>query len=188
MEPSGPKIHRFNSLMIDAWCSCHRSRTPTRSHCVATSHHPQSYPARWGSCSSEMMFRGPPSSPCETEKIKPKNWQVDSCPLVMQGFSNIFLRVVSSDYGKPRVLSPSGSMTPIWKVWSIITPQFFDQSSLPNFLIGRSFWLQKIINSKTLLEYQWLSPNLKWRSRLQQREWLVKDYDQGWTYVQNVWV
>ena len=65
--------------------------------------------------------------------------------------------------------------------------QFFDQSSLRNFLIGRIL-VTKIINSKTLLEYQWLSPNVKWRSRLQQREWLVKDYDQGWTYVQNVWV
>ena len=120
-------------LMIDAWCSCHRSRTPTRSHCVATSHHPQSYPARRGRFSSEMMFWGPPSSPCETEKIKPKNWQVDSCPLVMQGFSSFF-RVVSSDYGKPRVLVYQDqwlqferydqSSLPIF--WSIITPQFLD--------------------------------------------------------------
>ena len=34
------------------------------------------------------------------DKIKPKDCQVAS-PLVIQGFSH-FLRVVSSDYGKPR--------------------------------------------------------------------------------------
>ena len=44
-------------LMIDACYLCRRSRTPTRSHCVATNHHPPSCRARWGSFQqSEMMF------------------------------------------------------------------------------------------------------------------------------------
>ena len=84
-------------------------------NCVTRNQHLE-LSAHWNS-DTPQWYRGPPCPHQPLPWIKSTLKIARYCPLVIQGFSHFF-RVVSSDYGKPRI--PSGKLTWLAEKWTFL--------------------------------------------------------------------